>query len=323
MVMAEPPRPSFPSSSPPPSLAGIPGDAPPGFLPPSAYPSPGPPPLAPERPEGLGPPPEPSEPAGPRWGPWTAPLALISGFALAIFGALVIGAIAAGFGAKLDKPPPSVNILATVVQDFALIGAALFFAARESRPRAWHFGLRPTPPWRAAGWLVTTWVAFFTFSAVWVAALGIKEKDQLPSELGADKSTVALAAVAVLVTVVAPIAEEIFFRAYFFVALRNWRGFWPAAILTGLVFGGIHAGSSPVGYLLPLAMFGFGLCWLYQRTGSLYPCIALHALNNSLAFGVTQGWSWQVPLLMVGSNAVIFALLLPIVRRDRSRPVTA
>jgi membrane protease YdiL (CAAX protease family) len=322
--MVEPPRPSFQSSSPPPpNLPGIPGDPPPGFLPPGAYPHPGPPPRAPERPEGLGPPPEPSESAGPRWAPWSAPAALVTGFAVAIFGALLIGAISAAFGAKLDKPPPSVNILATVVQDLALIGAALFFASRESRPAPWHFGLRGTPLWRAVGWLVATWVTFFIFSAIWVAALGIKEKDKLPSELGADKSTIALAAVAVLVTVIAPIAEEIFFRGYFFVALRNWRGFWPAAILTALVFGGIHAGSSPAGFLVPLALFGFGLCWLYQRTGSLYPCIALHALNNSLAFGVTQGWGWQIPLLMLGSNAAIFSILVLVTRRDSSQPATA
>ena len=63
---------------------------------------------------------------------------------------------------------------------------------------------------------------------------------------------------------------------------------WPAAIITGLVFGAIHAGSAPAGFLCRSPFFGFVLCLLYWRTGSLYPCIALHALNNSLAFGVTR-----------------------------------
>jgi membrane protease YdiL (CAAX protease family) len=111
--------------------------------------------------------------------------------------------------------------------------------------------------------------------------------------------------------VLAPVAEELFFRGYFFTALRNWKGVWPAAILTGVVFGAIHAGSAPVGYLVPLAVFGFALCLLYWRTGSLYPCIVLHALNNSLAFGVSQGWGWEIPLVMLGANAVILAALLP------------
>ena len=39
--------------------------------------------------------------------------------------------------------------------------------------------------------------------------------------------------------------------------------------------------------LLALAAFGMGLCLLYWRTGSIIPCMALHALNNSITFGVT------------------------------------
>jgi membrane protease YdiL (CAAX protease family) len=57
------------------------------------------------------------------------------------------------------------------------------------------------------------------------------------------------------------------------------------------------------------------LCLLYAKTGSLLPCIALHSLNNSLAFGVTQGWTWQVPLVMVASLLILTGILIPIVRR--------
>ena len=145
-------------------------------------------------------------------------------------------------------------------------------------------------------------------AAIWVALLGIHEKDELPKELGVDTSHAALAATAVLVCVVAPVAEEFIFRGYFFPALRNWKGLWPAVVLDGLIFGAIHAGSAPVGYLVPLALFGSVLCLVYARTGSLYPCIALHALNNSIAFGAGVGWGWQVPLVFARRR-----------RRDRRR----
>jgi membrane protease YdiL (CAAX protease family) len=108
-------------------------------------------------------------------------------------------------------------------------------------------------------------------------------------------------------------AEEFFFRGFYFTALRNWKGLWPAAILTGITFGAIHVGSSPVGYLVPLAVLGFLLCLLYVRTGSLYPCIALHCTNNSIAFGVSQHWGWEILVLLVGSLAAI-ALILGAVR---------
>lgn len=280
---------------------------------PFAYPHPGPPPELPERPEGL---PDPR----PHWPPWTAPVALVAGFAVALFGYLVLGGIASAAGADLEDPPAWVNIVATMVQGAGLIGSALLFANFTARPRARDFGLRATAFWPALGWMMLAWFAFFLFTATWVALLGIEERDDLPSELGADESTLALIAVGVLVTVVAPIAEEFFFRGYFFTALRNWRGLWPAAILTGVVFGGIHGGSAPVGYLVPLAVFGVALCLLYAHTGSLYPCIVLHALNNSLAFGVSQGWSWQIPLVMLGANAVVAAILLPLGERRRPPP---
>jgi uncharacterized protein len=273
--------------------------------PPLTYPHPGPPPELPERPEGA---PE----RQPAWAPWTAPVALVSGFAVAIFAYIVIGAIAGAAGADPDNLPAGVDIAATVIQDAALVGSAVVFARMASRPRPRQFGLRPARLWSSAGWLLLTWVGFFAFSAAWVAALGITEKDDLPDQLGADKSTAALIAVALLVCVVAPVCEEVFFRGYFFTALRNWKGVWPAAIITGLTFGAIHAGSAPVGYLVPLAVFGFVLCLLYWRTGSLYPCIALHALNNSVAFGVTQSWDWQIPVVMVSSLAIIALLMLAI-----------
>ena len=101
---------------------------------------------------------------------------------------------------------------------------------------------------------------------------------------------------------VAPICEEFLFRGFIFTALRNWRGTWPAAIITGLLFGGVHVGSAPVVDLVPLAFLGFGLCLLYRITGSLYPCIAAHSLNNSIAYGSLESWSFGQVILLLGAS---------------------
>jgi membrane protease YdiL (CAAX protease family) len=279
--------------------------APPSVQPPS-WP---PPPEPPERPEGVEP-----TPGRPAWAPWTAVAAFVAGLGGALVGGLIIGLLGALAGASLAHPPPAVNILSTVAQDIAFILAAIFFARLSGSVAPWQFGLRPTRLGRAIGLIALGYVAFIGFSAAWVSALGIHAKDELPKELGVDTSHVALAATAVLVCVIAPVAEEFIFRGYIFPALRNWKGLWPAVVMDGIIFGAIHAGSAPVGYLVPLALFGSVLCLVYVKTGSLYPCMVLHALNNSIAFGAGVGWDWQIPFLFLGAVAAITAGALAVRR---------
>jgi len=256
----------------------------------------------------------PTEPPSPGWRAWTSIAALASGLVGAVLGGSVVAVAALAAGADLKHPPPSVDIVSTIVQDVSLVGAALVFARMAGRPTPGQFGLRATRLWPAVGWVAGGYVTFLIASGAWVSALGIHDKDQLPDSLSGDHGVVALVAVIVLVTVLAPIAEELFFRGYFFTALRSSTGVWVAAAITGLFFGALHAFSAPIGYLVPLAFFGFVLCVVYWRTGSLYPCIGLHAINNSLAFAATQGWDWQAAPLAAGSLAACAAIVVPVAR---------
>ena len=256
------------------------------------------------------------------WPPWTSLAALFAGLFATLVGSAIV-AVASGTSGSLEDPPPGVGIALTLFQNLALVGAALLFARLAGRPSAADFGLRRPPLRRAIGLLVAVWVGFYVLSALWVLALSIDERQELPDRLGADGSTLNVLAVVVLITVIVPLGEELFFRGYFFGALRNWRGAWPAAIGTGAVFGLIHVGSAPVGLLAPLAIFGFGLCLLYHYSGSLYPCIALHALNNSLALGVGLEWTWQIPVTMVGSVVATLAIASQLARVLGARPGAA
>lgn len=252
------------------------------------------------------------------WPWWMAPLALVAAVVLANIGALIVDIPALLLGVHISgsKLPGGIELADTFVQDAIFIGTAVLCAQLGGRAvRSWQFGLRPTAPGRAAGLAVLTLLGFLLFSAAWAMALHVSSKEKLLEQLGANESTSLLLLSAALTTVVAPICEEFLFRGFIFRALSNWKGAWPAAIITGLLFGAIHAGSAPAVDLLPLAALGFGLCLLYRYTGSLYPCIAVHALNNSLAFGDLEGWSvGSTALLAVGALTVIF-LLARILRR--------
>jgi len=254
------------------------------------------------------------------WRPWTAPAALFAGVVLAAVGGLIVDIPAAVlFGVKLNSSkhlPGGLEIADTFVQDAAFVGAVVIFAQLGGqRLRAWQLGLRPARLWPSIGAVVLTLIGFLLFTAIWAALVETSTKEELLNQLGANQSTALLIASAALTCVMAPICEELLFRGYFFRALSNWHGWLPAALLTGLVFGGVHAGSAPAVDLVPLAALGFGLCLLYRWTGSLYPCIAAHALNNSFAFGSLEGWSTgQTFLLMAAALATIAALALALRR---------
>lgn len=301
---------------------------PPGSLPAWAHPVP--PPDPPEVPHGVveAPPPADGE-AGSEvtrlWKPWTGPVALLAGLAAALVGGILVAVLGIIGGSDLSDPSPGVTNGSTFLQDFCFIGAAVLFARLAGRPRPEHFGLRATRLRPAVGWIALAYVAFIAFTAAFSALVGSDAQDtEALNSLGVHDGPVLLVLAALLVCVMAPIAEELLFRGYMFPALRNWRGIWPAAIITGLVFGAIHAGSTPVQFLVPLAVFGFALCLLYVRTGSLYPCMALHAINNSIAFSVTEHWlAWQVLILIVSSLAVLAAVMTLVRRVAGPEPTVA
>ena len=116
-------------------------------------------------------------------------------------------------------------------------------------------------------------------------------EQSVAQDLGADQGTFGMIAAGFMVICVAPVAEEFFFRGFFYRALRSRWSVLGAAAIDGLLFGVIHydfTGADALLILPPLAILGFIFCLVYERTGSIYPTIAMHSFNNAIAFGVTS-----------------------------------
>jgi uncharacterized protein len=199
-----------------------------------------------------------------------------------------------------------VLLVLLLVQDALLLLAALLLAAsKPPRPRHWHFGIRATRLWPTIGWTVLAFALLLGLELGYVELFDVEATNV--EELG-DDSVVAGVTVAVAVIVVAPVAEELFFRGFFYRALRTRLRVWSAALIDGLVFGSLHFQGTDSAIILPvIALVGVGLCLVYELTGSIFAVIAIHAAFNTFAMLEI------VPLTaaLVGAAVLLSCLVVP------------
>ncbi len=195
-------------------------------------------------------------------------------------------------------------LVLVLVQDAALVGIAVFFAARRVKPQAWHFGLRATPFWLTAGLALAAGLVILGFEVGVIELLGVDSPDD---EL-ASSNIVGAIAVGLAVIVVAPVTEELFFRAFFYRALRTrMRVVW-AVLIDSLVFALIHVQyfGTPL-ILVVIVFFAVVACLVYEKTGSIFACIAIHASFNAVA---SLG-SFPVVAIVIGLGVLTACVLVP------------
>jgi membrane protease YdiL (CAAX protease family) len=227
------------------------------------------------------------------------PFAVLAGVIVVIglFGVAVV-AVLASADASFDTsdPPDWVTIALTVVQDLAFVGAAwLAVHVVQGGARAGDLGLRRVSPRQALVWAAGLYGAFWVLAAVLIAVFGEPPEQDIVQELRRQDAVGVLVGYAVLTCVFAPFAEEFFFRGFMFTVFSRRMGPVWASLLTGAVFGLVHAPGAPALGVAVLAAFGVVLCVLYWRTGSIIPCMALHAIHNSISFAATKSlpvWGW-------------------------------
>ena len=255
-----------------------------------------------------------------RWPAWFAPAGFLIGLGVTLLLGGIIAGVAIALGGSTDGSPLQ-TALSTLAQAVAFIGTAVFLAARVGSPTPADFGLRAIPIRRAVGATAVAMVAFYLLSAVYAAIVQPSGEQDVLEALGADEGTAYLALTAVVVLVVAPVSEELFFRGFVYRALRNRLSTPVAAGIVGVVFGSIHYSGPDTLALLPvLALLGVTFCLLYEWSGSLYPAIALHGINNTAAFVVSADADAALPLGMVlGGGTVVAALAGLGARNGRAR----
>jgi membrane protease YdiL (CAAX protease family) len=263
----------------------------------------------------------------PTWGWWAAPAAIVFGLILGSVGTIIVDAIGAGGGGSISHPTAVVSIIGDIVFDLCFVAAALIMVIASGgvsgrMPRPSEFGFRRAHLLNAIVTVVLAAIIYYVVTDIYAVVFNLHGKDKLPSELSNTHNHAAIVMTAVFVCAVAPICEEFFFRGFLFGTLRKMRvmvgghdlSVWIAAVITGILFGLVHTGSASSQYLIPLGFLGFMLCMVRWRTGSLYPCMALHSANNALALGYDDlHWTaLEIIALILGAWAVIALVVGPI-----------
>jgi membrane protease YdiL (CAAX protease family) len=189
------------------------------------------------------------------------------------------------------RPPKDVayrweSSVAGVIQYAVILGIVLLLARGLDR-RSFLGFRRPTSWGRAARISGVVLIIVFVVGAA-VRPFGNPEKEQglIPNHWDSSRAA-QFVAYAAVVTIVAPLVEELMFRGVGYGLLEPF-GRTAAILAVGLSFALIHGlvAGFPV-----IAAFGIGLAYLRAKTGSIYPCILLHAAFNTLglALGIASG----------------------------------
>lgn len=102
------------------------------------------------------------------------------------------------------------------------------------------------------------------------------------------RGVVPVAWVFVLLAVVVPVGEEVFFRGFVYGGLRARWGVAAAVLGSAVFFTVVHV---QVVHALPIFILGVLLALLYERTGGLLASIVTHAINNVIAaLSIWRGW---------------------------------
>lgn len=279
----QPPAPWGPTPGEPPPWATPPAS---GAYSPTQYPQP-PDPFAPAAGathHAAAPQPPVPPPGGAENWPWWYGLATFGiGLIATLFVVGLLGAVYIGTGGKAEDP--GFLIVATILQGLIFAGTAVGVARWSGPVRAIDFGLRRARLGPTIGKAAAILAIYFAVVTVYAELVHLKPDDSA-DKLGAGDGTLGMLGFVVMAAIIAPIAEEFFFRGMVFRSFVNGIGVVGGALASGLLFGAMHIDSVDQDRLLqivPLALLGVLFAALYVWSGTLYSAIALHATNNALA----------------------------------------
>lgn len=117
--------------------------------------------------------------------------------------------------------------------------------------------------------------------------------------------------IAFLVVAVTPaICEEMMFRGFILSGFRSKYRKWTSIVLSAFIFGVYHTSLIR---LVPTMMLGICFAMIVYYTGSIFPAMAMHCLNNSIAVVEMYNPGWledNFPLIFGANDSVIASVII-------------
>jgi membrane protease YdiL (CAAX protease family) len=210
----------------------------------------------------------------------------LGGFAFATLAAAVgivmaLGGSPRSLGAALAVGTPGylASVIGTLAGQVAVVGFARARAAdlgfRLPSPRGWGLGLAA-----GGGGLLLSGVMTLVADR-----LGEGLEDQGIVENLRDAPPESAALLLLFVTLLAPVSEELVFRGYLQAAFGERLGRRAGIVFTAVLFGLFHLADPWV--VPPIVILGLLLGAARARTGSVWPGVLGHVLNNAVALALT------------------------------------
>lgn len=233
------------------------------------------------------------------WSPWAAVLyAVLVYFAAQIVAGLLISIYLHLKGWNQATATIWLNHSIFAQFWYVLFAEALTFGA------IWWFVRRRKAGLRIIGWRRPRWsdpvytlAGFFVYFVSYLVvltiathlfpSLNVDQKQDLGFQNAAGGGALVLTFLSLVV--LPPVVEETVFRGFVFTGLRNKLKPIGAALITSALFATAHlqfGSGQPLLWVAALDTFTLSLvlCYLRQKTDSLWPGILLHALKNCIAF---------------------------------------
>ena len=143
---------------------------------------------------------------------------------------------------------------------------------------------------RTKPWAVMVWIVFLGIGSI-VPSMVLQEMFEfdMPEQLGKlmtdmMRTPLGYAAIGIL----APVAEEMVFRGAILrklLAVVGEKWHWPAILFSAVLFGVAHGN---IAQFVHAFLMGILLGWMYYRSRSVVPGIALHWVNNTIAYVIVN-----------------------------------